>query len=189
MEKFKLKEAIRGERIVILKRVHEHDKEMWQAIEESRNLIREYLPWVDRTKSVEDVVKATDMFAEYWDNDHEWGFCLYSIPEHQFLGCIGVHLINFQSRSAEIGYWLRVSEQGKGYMTEAVKLVEEELFKNGIHRIVISCDINNRNSGNVAKRAGYQLESIAKEALYHPTGLHDKEIYVKFSPYPIKDWD
>lgn len=189
MEKFKLPEAIRAERLILLKRMHEHDKDMWQAIEESRQVIREFVFWPDKTNSYEDVVKATDMFAEKWEKDDEWGFDIYSIPENQFLGCIGVHLISFKNRSAEIGYWLRTSETHKGYMTEAVKIVEVELFKNGFHRLVIKCDINNRNSANVAIRAGYQLESVAKEALYHYTGLHDEEIYVKLSPYPIKNWD
>lgn len=189
MEKFKLEESIRSERLILLKRIHDHDKDMWKAIEESRSIIREYLFWVDKTTSFDDVIKATDMFAEKWEKDEEWGYDIYSIPEYQFLGCIGVHLISFQNRSAEIGYWLRTSETHKGYMTEAVKTVETELFKNGIHRVVIKCDINNYNSANVAKRAGYALESVAKEALYHYTGLHDEEIYVKLSPYPAKNFD
>ena len=188
MEKFKLAESIRGERIVLLKRAHDHDEAMWQAIEESRQFIREYLFWVDTTNSYQDVVKTTDIFAEKWEKDNEWGYDIYSVPEHQFLGCIGVHLIDFKNCSAEIGYWLRVSEQHKGYMAEAVKIVEEKMFENGIHRLVIKCDTNNRNSANVAIRAGYHLESIAKEALYHYTGLHDEKIYVKLSPYPAKDF-
>ena len=71
-------------------------------------------------------------------------------------------------------------------MTEAVHAMEEGLFKAGMHRITIRCDIYNYNSANVAKRAGYELECIAKEATYHYTGLHDLATYVKFSPYPIK---
>lgn len=189
MEKFKLAETIPAERIVLLRRSHEHDEQMWQAIVESRQMLREYVFWTNKTNTFDDVVKATDSFTDTWEDDREWGFCIYSIPEHRFLGCIGVHLISFKNCSAEIGYWLRTSETHKGYMTEAVQVVTEELFKNGIHRMVIKCDINNRNSANVALRAGYQLEGVAREALYHPTGLHDEEIYVKFSPYPIKDFD
>ena len=59
MEKFKPKETILTKRTVLIKREHDHDKEMFEAIEESRDFIREYLFWVDGTKTFGDVVKAT----------------------------------------------------------------------------------------------------------------------------------
>ena len=185
MEKFKPKETILAKRIVLIKREHSHDKEMFEAIEESRDFIREYLFWVDGQKTPEDVAKATDMFLEQWESDKEWAYDLYSLDDHKFLGCIGAHAISFSNQSAELGYWLRKSETSKGYMKEAILALETELFEHGIHRITICCDINNVNSSNVAKRSGYALESVAKEAIYHYTGLHNKETYVKFSPYPI----
>ncbi len=189
MEKFKLKESILTERMVLLKRSHEHDGDVWQAIEESRQFIREYLFWVDGTKSFGDVVKATDMFCKKWDEDGEWCYNLYSIPDNHFLGCIGVHNIQFMNQSAELGYWLRLSETHKGYMVEAVKAMEKELFEAGMHRVSIECDVNNFNSANVALRAGYELESVAQEAVYHYTGLHDLARYVKISPYPITGFE
>ena len=99
MEKFKLSESILADRLILLKRSHEHDEEMWRAIEESRAFIREYLFWVDGTQSLSDVEKATDMFFKAWDEDGEWCYSLYSVPENDFLGCIGVHNISFLSRS------------------------------------------------------------------------------------------
>ena len=185
MEKFKLKEVITASRIVLLKRDHEHDAEMWEALEESRAEIREYLFWVDGTKSYSDVVKTTDMFAKQWEEDKEWAYDIYEINTHKLLGCIGVHNINFLNQSAEIGYWLRTSETKKGYMKEAVLAIEKELFEQGMHRVVICSDVNNTNSSAVALRSGYKLESIAKEAIYHYTGLHDFATYVKLSPFPI----
>ena len=187
MEKFKLKESIVSDRIVLLKRDHDHDEQMWEAIEESREFIREYLFWVDAQKAFEDVVKATDMFFDLWDTDKEWAYDIYSLDTHKFIGCIGAHAINFLNQSAELGYWLRKSETSKGYMKEAVLALEKELFEHGLHRLSIRCDVNNVNSSGVAKRSGYTLESVAKEAVYHYTGLHDLETYVKFSPYPIRN--
>lgn len=189
MEKFKLPESIRAKRIVLLKRSHEHDVEMWQAIEESRNFIREYLFWVDKQNSFNDVVKSTDAFEKEWEEDKEWAYDIYSIENYHFLGCVGPHNINFLNQSAEFGYWIRLSESGKGYMTEAVLALEKALFEAGMHRLTICCDVQNYASANVAKRAGYELESIAKEATYHHTGLHDMACYVKFSPYPIKGFE
>ena len=184
MEKFKPRESIRTERLILLKREHEHDQEMWQAIEESRNELREYLFWVDGQQSLNNVVKSTDFFYKLWDDDSEWAYDIYTIDDYHFIGCVGPHKISFLNQSAELGYWLRTSETGKGYMKEAVLAIEEELFKNGIHRLAICCDVNNTKSANVAKRAGYEFESRAKDAIYHYTGLHDLDTYVKISPYP-----
>ena len=189
MEKFKLSEIIHAERIVLIKRSHNHDEQMWQAIDESRDSIREFLFWADGQKSIDDVVKATDMFAEEWNSDKEWAYNIFTTEDSKLIGCVGPHNIEFLNQSAELGYWLRSSATGKGYMTEAVLAMEKELFKAGMHRVTICCDVYNEKSANVAKRAGYVLESIAKEATYHHSGLHDKATYVKFSPYPIKGFE
>ena len=181
MEKFKLKESILSDRIILLRSTHEHDDDIWQSIEESRHNLREYLFWVDKTQRLKDVIKTTDMFDEKWENDEEWRYSIYSIPHKEYVGCIGVHCIDFLSLNAELGYWLRLSAQGQGYMTEAVQVITKELFAQGMHRVVIKCDMNNYSSANVAKRCGYELESIAKEALFHYTGLHDVATYVKFN--------
>ena len=186
MKKFKLCEKISTERLNLIRRSHNDDEQIWQAIDESREFIREYLAWVDDTKSFDDVVKASDMFHDEWKTDKEWCYDIFD-KNNRLVGCIGVHLINFLNHSAELGYWLRLSETRKGYMTEAVLAIEQALFEADMHRIEICCDINNTASANVAKRAGYTLEYIAKEAIYHYTGLHDKMIFAKLSPYPIKN--
>ena len=187
MEKFKPHESIRTERLVLIKRSHEHDLDMFEAIDESRKEISEYLFWVDSQRSMEDVKKATDMFIDEWEKDKEWAYVIYRVEDNCLLGCVGPHNINFLNQSAEFGYWLRTSATGKGYMTEAVSAVEKELFELGLHRLTICCDVNNKASAGVAVRAGYTLEGTAKEATYHRTGLHDLQTYVKFSPYPIKN--
>ncbi len=187
MEKFKPQKIIHTKRLILIKRSHEHDNDMFSAIDESRREIGEYLFWVDSQKSLEDIKKATDMFMDEWETDKEWAYVIYRIEDNRLLGCVGPHNINFRNQSAEFGYWLRTSAIGKGYMTEAVLAVEKELFAKGMHRLTICCDINNKASAGVAVRAEYTLESTAKEATYHRTGLHDLLTYVKFSPYPIKN--
>ncbi len=186
MEKCKPNESIKAQRIVLKKRAHEHDEQMWQAIVMSRPFLREYLFWVDKTQSLEDVVTTTDYFDKLWQDDGEWGYNIINLADNRFLGCIGVHNINFQNQTAEIGYWLSEAETGNGYMKEAVLALEEELFKAGFHRVEIIIDQRNTKSMMVAERCDYEFESVAYEALYHYTGLHDKFTYVKFSPYPLK---
>lgn len=186
MEKSKLNECIKAERLVLQRRFHDHDKEMWQAVDANRDFLREYLFWVDGTKSLQDVVNATDFFIKEWDKYHNWCYDIFSISDNRLLGCIDAHNLDFENRTAELGYWLSEKETGQGYMREAVFALEAELFKAGFHRVEIQCDTHNYRSAMVAERCDYELEYVSRESLYHYTGLHDKFVYVKFSPYPPK---
>lgn len=187
MENCKPKETIVSERIVLKRRFHECDDEMWPTISGNREFLREYLFWVDKTQNFEDVVEATDMFIKMWEEDTNWCYNIYRLSDNKLLGCIDAHSLHFKNQHAELGYWLSQSETRKGYMKEAVRALEKEIFDLGFHRVVIECDIHNQNSRMVAQKSGYTLESIAKEALYHYTGLHDKCVFVKFSPYPVRN--
>ncbi len=185
MEKFKPSETLMTERLMLRKRSHGDDTAIWETVNDNRDFLREYLFWVDGTTSFSDVYAATDMFARFWDDDTEWCYDIFCRSDNRLIGCIGAHRINFMNQSAELGYWLSRSATGNGYMTEAVEALEKELFEKGLHRLAILCDEHNHASAAVAKRAGYDLESIAKEALYHYTGLHDCLVFAKISPYPI----
>lgn len=74
-----------------------------------------------------------------------------------FIGCISLHHLNWELRSFEIGYWIRSTCAGKGYMTEAV---------NGIT--------------NFAIRAGFTLEGILRSAsLGYDGERHDNKVFAK----------
>lgn len=64
LEKFSLPEEIVGERVVLVPRRHEFDEALFELIDSSRNFLREYLFWVDDTRSVDDVRKVTDIFRK-----------------------------------------------------------------------------------------------------------------------------
>jgi RimJ/RimL family protein N-acetyltransferase len=51
-------------------------------------------------------------------------------------------------------------------MSEAIALIEKELFDNGFNRIVIHTDALNQRSANVALKAGYQFEGILRQNIY-----------------------
>ena len=51
-------------------------------------------------------------------------------------------------------------------MSEALPLIEEELFTNDFNRIVIHTDVLNYRSANVAIKAGYKLEGILRQNVY-----------------------
>jgi len=77
----------------------------------------------------------------------------------RFLGTIGLHTRDWDNGFFEIGYWLRKSGTGQGFMTEATRLLIDFTFTQlKANRIQIRCDARNTASGNVARRLGYVFE-------------------------------
>jgi ribosomal-protein-serine acetyltransferase len=71
----------------------------------------------------------------------------------------------------EIGYWIRSSCAGKGFMTEAINALTQYAFKQlGMKRIAITCDINNERSKKIPEQLGYSLEGILKSNRLKVTG-------------------
>ena len=76
--------------------------------------------------------------------------------------------------------WLIESENGNGYMTEALVALEQELFKFGFEKIILEIDDGNIPSANVAKRNGYKLEKrLPMESYAKCVGKCDAVVYVQ----------
>lgn len=99
----------------------------------------------------------------------------------RFLGTCSLVRMNWRVRCFEIGYWLRTSASGHGYMTEAVSGITE--FARDYldaNRIEIRCDTRNLASRGVAERSGYHLEAILRRNFLDPVGqLQDDCLYAK----------
>lgn len=65
-----------------------------------------------------------------------------------------------------LGYSLSETQQGKGYMTEAIQGAVEYMFQElKMHRIMASYMPHNRRSGNVLKKLGFVVEGYARDYL------------------------
>jgi len=70
---------------------------------------------------------------------------------------------------------------GNGYMTEAVKLIEEELFNNDFNKIVIHTDVLNIKSARIPQSLGYKLDGILREDTYSEPNkrFRDRNVFSK----------
>lgn len=65
-----------------------------------------------------------------------------------------------------MGYALAENEQGQGYMTEALQVAVEYVFKElNMHRVMANYIPQNQRSGNVLMRLGFVVEGYAREYL------------------------
>ncbi len=156
--------------------------EVYKAVVESLEELREWMPWAVETHDEE--------WYEIWSRKGQLEFLsrenlrmvLLLKGTNTIVGSSGLHEIDWVVPKFEIGYWVRTSFAGQGLITEAVNGITDFAFDvlEG-RRIEIHCDALNERSAAVARRAGYELEAISRhEDRHHLTGaLRDTLIFSK----------
>ncbi|HYI34183.1 MAG TPA: GNAT family protein [Glaciibacter sp.] len=92
---------------------------------------------------------------------------LRSTDRMELLGDVGIHRLDDQPDTFEIGITLAAGAQGQGLATEALEAVLEFLFKDGAaHRVVAQCDARNEPVARLLRRVGFRQESRQVDADY-----------------------
>lgn len=160
----------------------DHQPRMLEAIIESKTELSEFLPWVPYALTNEDSIENTQRAIANFENfEDELRFSIIERETGTFLGAIGLMIVNRDIPYFEIGYWLRTSHVGKGYMTEAVCLIEEYAFKElNAKRVEIKASDKNIKSYAIAERCGYIYEGKLLNHRVLPSGeIGHTVIYAK----------
>ena len=136
---------------------------VWEAVEESREQIGAWLPWVKKTLSLEDSEATARRGAARWQTREELMVFVWEKATNRYLGGSGLHRINWDVPAFEIGYWLRTSAWGKGYVSETVCVLCRFAFDAlGANRVEIRCDGRNTRSIAVPRRLGFVQEATLR---------------------------
>ena len=88
------------------------------------------------------------------------------------------HRLNLPYKWMEIGYFFVPSERGKGYGTEAARLIVDYLFlSKELARIHAIADVRNRASQRVLEKAGLQREGTMRKCLFNRGEWRDYYLY------------
>lgn len=161
-------EKIESERVILIRpfpATFELAKEIFTKVDLSRNTLRDWLPWVDGTKTAEDEFSGwlINWSKKHWEAGNGFAYVIRNKENNALLGAIDLMEYNDTHKSAIIGYWLSDDAVGHGYMTEAVRSLESVAFKLGLNRVVITNDTKNIRSINVPKRCGYHLDGVLRK--------------------------
>ena len=182
MEKKQLPDAIPTERLLLKKHTLELAEQMFAYVNQDRERLRCFLPWVDGTLSTEDEKFYITDALKQWDECLFFDFGMFHKPEQLYMGNIGVHFFSWEHHHAEIGYWILGQFEGQGYVSEAVLALEQVLFAMGFHRLEIRCSSSNRRSSAVPERLGYHLDGVLRENILEQGQYSDTRIYSKLNP-------
>lgn len=178
-----------GERVVITPFRRGDGPAIYEAVDEDRNHLYPWLPWVDHHASPDDSEAFARRAAGMWLTREDLIVALRDHDGH-FLGGSGLHRIDWERRAFEIGYWLRKSATRRGIVTEAVQLLTALCFgRLEGSRVEIRCDPDNRPSSAIPERLGFLREGHFRNQIKAPDGeLRDTLVYaltpVSFSDLP-----
>jgi ribosomal-protein-serine acetyltransferase len=148
----------------------------YRLIENNRVHLREWLPWLDNTLSVEDerlFIRLAQ--TQYMENKAMTCGIWY---RGQAAGTISYHPVDWVNRKVEIGYWLGAEFQGRGLMTKACSaLIEYAFSRLMLNKVEIRCAVGNLRSCAIPQRLGFKQEGIIRQGEWLYNHFVDLNLY------------
>ncbi len=137
--------------------------QLFALIDESRSYLREWLPFVDRTRTVQDLQDfIRSGLQKYASNS---GAELGIWYRGELAGVLGLHYINWSHRLTSLGYWMGEGFQGNGIMTNSCRALIGILFTEyNLNRVEIQVAPQNLKSRAIPERLGFQSEGFRRQA-------------------------
>lgn len=134
-----------------------------EAIIETSADLKKWMPWAQTLPTIDESEMNVREAAAKWILRKDLRVHVFERAGGRFLGGSGLHFINWNVPAFEVGFWMRKSAQGKGYVTEAANAITRFAFAVlGAKRVAIWCDAKNLKSRAVAERLGFELEGRMK---------------------------
>ncbi len=159
VERPDIPEEITGDRILLRPWQRADAPALFEIIQESRERLGAWMFWIEDHAELAHTEDFLSYSVTNWMTRRELGMAITDRYSGRILGSSGFHNINWGVPSLETGYWIRDGEEGKGYVTEAVRLQMELAFTAlNVQRLAITCDPLNTRSRAIPDRLGFRLE-------------------------------
>lgn len=149
---------------------------LFQAVDANRQHLREWLPWVDDTRTVADSERFIAFGLQQMADGN--GFHSGLWHEGRLVGVLGYNYIRQEEARTEFGYWLIKEAEGKGLMSRAVQAMLAYAFNDlGMKYIEIRCAVGNQRSQNIPQRLGFRYIGRAAQMDWLYTRYVDIDTY------------
>ncbi len=144
---------------------------LFEAARESTSEMLVWMSWCHPKYSLEESTSFILSSEDAWNQKTRFAFAVFDANSNLFLGGVGLNQFNRNHNFANLGYWVRSSQTGRGVATAATLLAAEFGFKDlGLNRIEILTAVGNAASQRVAEKAGAKKEGILRSRIV----LHDR---------------
>ena len=142
-----------------------------------------FLPWVAEEPTLASAtIRCQQALANYLQRT-DLACLAFNKETMRLVGSAGLHRTDWTIPKTEVGYWLRSTETGKGYATEAVDaLTAWALNSLKAKRVELVTDEHNVPSRAVALRCGFALDGVQHNTAIRPDGsMSNSCIYARLA--------
>ncbi len=135
---------------------------LFSMIENSREHLQKWLPWIDFVHSLEDERHIVEQWIYEMQMRSAIHLCITA--GDNLVGFISTHQIDWINQRTSVGYWIERSSIRKNFATEATAVLLDYLFENlKLHRVFIQAATENAASNRVIKKVGFKWEGVLRE--------------------------
>jgi ribosomal-protein-serine acetyltransferase len=175
--KHKVADQFETERLMIRRYQKTDTKALYAAARESIVEVSQFLPWCHADYSIAESEQWVTLVMKNWGENNQFCFVVEEKFSRKFIGGVGLNAVD-QHPMVNLGYWLRSSETGKGYATEAAQgLIDWAFAELQIQRIEIILSVENLPSKKVAEKTNARHEGILSSRLLIHGRLHDAHLF------------
>jgi ribosomal-protein-serine acetyltransferase len=141
----------------------EDANDLFAAVNNSRQHLRHWLNWVDKTTKPEHTLQFLQQSIQYLNNQE--GIALGIFFKRKIIGGIGMHHWDHTLKKAQLGYWISKEYEGRGIIHKClVRFIDFLFHKAGLNKIEIHFIPENTRSAGVAERLGCIVEGVIRQS-------------------------
>jgi RimJ/RimL family protein N-acetyltransferase len=177
-------DSIQSERLIVRCPHVDDVPALHEAVRESQEELGPWMAWARGDYTLEACETNIRQAIARFITRQDLRYHIIDRVSGELLGSSGLHRINWQVPRFEIGYWVRTSRAGRGFVSESVRALTRLAFDGlGAKRVEIRCDDLNLASARVAERCGFELDAILLNWQRGPDGsLRHERVYVMIDP-------
>jgi ribosomal-protein-serine acetyltransferase len=161
----------------------------YEAARESMVECGRWLSWCVPQMQLADSEAWVAKCRTAWIEGEFFTFFLFDREGGQFVGNCSINEIDGMRLRGNLGYWIRMSLQGRGFATECVPTVARFGFERiGLQRLEIVAAVGNIASQRVAQKVGALREGLARNRLRIHGVQTDAHVF-SLIPADARAWD
>ncbi len=169
---------LRGSTLVLSRLSVEDAAPVWEAVEESKAQLMPWLGWCHEGYDMDESVRWASLSRESWDRKEMFNFVIAKAASSHVVGTCGLNQIDWTNRRANLGYWIRTTECGRGFATEAARLLAcFGLGELPLMRLEIVVPVGNHTSERVPTKLGAAHEGVLRNRVWLCELAHDAVSY------------
>lgn len=163
--------ALVGARILLRPLAEADASAVFAATERARHHLAPWMHWPSHHRTLGETRAAIRDAHARWQAGEQYSMGIFAHTNGQFLGNIALGYEERRIPSCDLAYWISPDTEGRGYVSEAVRIVVAFAFDHlGARRVAIYCDPRNERSARVAERAGFAYEGHLRQDALTPDG-------------------